>query len=1065
MKKLFTLLIALAICSEMFAQEIGTTYTPVVSQSTYFDVSLPIRDIAIAPMGASAHHQWKNKVVENKFTDKHILNPDDALPIGEDPSWQKEFGAKGITTPIQNFEGIRNSDNGAPAEWLSPPDTDGDVGPNHYFQMCNVIFQIFDKSGTSLLGPLDNSTIWSGFVGAWTGTNDGDPIILYDEQADRWLVSQFAVNTTNGTYWELVAISTTGDPTGSYYRYAFQFTSFPDYPKFGIWRDGYYIMVQHGTAAGNVTAASFNRTQMIAGNPTAQMVSFAMPNLPGGGFIGMLPSDNDGAWAPIGAPNYFMYFSDDVWGDDPVDRLKVWEFSVNWTTPALSTLVLTTNLNTDPFDSYFGSFFSGWITQPGTTQKLATQEGALMNRLQYRNFGTYQSMLCCHAIDVNGLMRAGMRWYELRKTTGAWYIYQQGTYSPGSTDNYWMGSIAQNGLGDIALGFSVSSSSTYPSIRYTGRNAGDPLGVMTLAEQTIFAGTVSQYGTHRWGDYTMMSVDPSDDRTFWYTNEYINSSAWSDWVTRIASFSLGRYCAAGGGCEEYISQVQFGSINKSSGCNGYADYTGISTNLQIGASATLTVNNGLAFTGDQCGVWIDWNNDGDFLDANETITVSGTPGLGPYTASISSPAGTSSGAKTMRIRITYTGSVSSCGTTPYGEVEDYTINLTGTPGLWAGTVSTDWNNPLNWNDGNLPTSTINVTIPTGTPYQPVILNGTSAYAASIFLNSGATLTQNSSSWFYVYGTFDAGFGQFTMNGITSYLYLRGSTNSYWYDDYQDDTYSTVVIYKDNTAATVNMQTNMNCNRLMEVYFGTLSLNNTVLTCSSTLSPAFSVRNGGKIILDSSSDAVNVAGSVLFENGSQASLTNGTIRCGGDFNVNSNTSYEIAFTGGTLIMNGSSTQYINDLDGGNLDLFNLNIEKTAGTCYIKSANLDVNSNMTISGGALSCDNGPSPTATYNINIAGNWINSVGAAGFAESSSRVIFDGGAYHQNCSNETFNILEVNKAAGGAFRPYLDNNVICAAYDWTAGAVDVITGSFTANDLLDNGIFGAYYCNRWRNH
>jgi hypothetical protein len=241
---------------------------------------------------------------------------------------------------------------------------------------------------------------------------------------------------------------------------------------------------------------------------------------------------------------------------------------------------LTNNLNTDPFDSYFGSFFSGWITQPGTSQKLATMEGALMNRLQYRNFGTYESMLCCHSVDVNGAARAGIRWYELRKTTGAWSIYQQGTYSPGTVDNYWMASIAQNGDGDIALGYSVSGSSTYPSIRYTGRNAGDPLGSMTLAEQSIFSGTVSQSGTHRWGDYSMMSIDPTDDKTFWYTNEYINSSAWSDWVTRIASFSLGNYCAAAGGCEEYISNVQIGTINNSSACNGYADYTALSTVLQ-----------------------------------------------------------------------------------------------------------------------------------------------------------------------------------------------------------------------------------------------------------------------------------------------------------------------------------------------------------------------------------------------------------------------------------------------------------------------------------------------------
>ena len=418
MRKLFTFFVATLLFGSIYAQEVGTTYEPVSDQNTYFDVSQPLRDNIISPKGPSAHHQWKNGEVGNLFKEKHYNNLDNASPIGEDPAWQKEMGTKGISPPIQNFEGVRNSDN---ASGVAPPDTDGDVGPNHFFQMCNVIFEIFDKSGNSLLGPADNSTIWDGFVGDWTGTNDGDPIVLYDEQADRWLVTQFAVNTTAGTYWVLCAVSTTSDPTGSYYRYAFQYTSFPDYPKFGIWRDGYYLMVQHGTSGGDVTASALNRSQMIAGNATAQRVSFAMPNLPGGGFIGMLPSDNDGDWAPVGSPNYFMYFSDDAWGDDPVDRLKIWEFDVNWTSTWLSTLTLTQNLNTDPFDSQFPSFGVGYIPQPGTTQKLEVLNDALMNRLNYRNFGTHESMVCCHTVDV-GTNQAGVRWYELRKTTGSWYI-------------------------------------------------------------------------------------------------------------------------------------------------------------------------------------------------------------------------------------------------------------------------------------------------------------------------------------------------------------------------------------------------------------------------------------------------------------------------------------------------------------------------------------------------------------------------------------------------------------------------------------------------------------------
>ncbi len=1040
MKNLFTLLIAFAICSFLFAQEEGTSYSPVVSQSAHFDVSKPIRDIAIPPQGVYSHHLWKGKVVENQFKDKKMNNSDGALPVGDDPLWQKDYGTKGITPPIINFEGTRNSDNGTSSEWVSPPDTDGDVGPNHYFQMCNVIFQIFDKSGTSLLGPLDNSTIWDGFVGAWTGTNDGDPIILYDEQADRWLVSQFAVNTSNGTYWELVAISTTGDPTGSYYRYAFQFTSFPDYPKFGIWRDGYYIMVQHGTAAGNVTAASFNRTQMIAGNSTAQMVSFPMPNLPGGGFIGMLPSDNDGQWAPVGAPNYFMYFSDDAWGDDPVDRLKIWEFHVDWTTPALSTLTLTNNLNTTAFDSYFGSFSSGWITQPGTTQKLATMEGALMNRLQYRNFGSFQSMVCCHTIDVNGANRAGVRWYELRKTTGAWYIYQQGTYSPGATDNYWMASIAQNGNGDIALGFSVSSGSTYPSIRYTGRNYGDALGVMTLTEQSIYAGTVSQYGTHRWGDYTMMSIDPTDDKTFWYTNEYINSSAWSDWVTRIAAFSLGDYCGAGGGCDEYISNVQIGSINNSSGCNAYANYNDIYTTLYMGVPSTLTVTNGNPWSADQCGVWVDWNNDGDFVDANESMTVSGSPGIGPYTASVTPPVGSTPGAKTMRVRIAYNQTPQPCGTTTYGEVEDYGLYVNGTTNIWTGAYNYYWHNDNNWTLGHIPLSTEDVYI-TSDGYHPPNVDYYNEECKTLTINPGAGL--NIAAYSLTVNQDINVYGNLTLNNTASVL--RTYTNITWQAGATASATASATIYVQGVMEFAN-GANVQLNSGYVDFFGTGA---SYIRSKDADSWLYHVRNnktGYELGLSAqSTQPCSLKGNLyIYSNALFSSYSLQPIIIG---NFVNNLSGMIHLDNGTFVFDGSSGAS-NFLPG---DYFNhLTISSTSTTTF--SDDILVKGNLLIESGTLS------PGAT-TITLNGDWTNSVGPAAFMEGTGRVIIAGGNYHQYCSSETFNILEVNKPLGGAFRMN-GTNVVCAAYDWTAGAIDVLTGSFTANDLLDNGLFGAYYLN-----
>lgn len=420
-KTLLMILCLLILTGANLAQEPPTTYTPIVSNAQYSDTSLSLAAIGpIPPKGAQGHHQHKNILPETPSQDKIIRNSDNALPKGADPALQKEAGQKDLAVPIRSFEGIANTDNGPSylQDWVYPSDANGDIGPNHYVQMCNTIFEVFDRAGNSLFGPADNSTIWNGFVGDWTGTNDGDPIVLYDQQADRWLVSQFAITTqiTGGTYWVLVAISTSSDPLGSYYRYAFEFESFPDYPKFGIWQDGYYLASQDGV--GHATATIMNRSQMLTGTVNPQYIYFNVPNPPGSGFVGMLPADCDGSWPPAGTPNYFIYFSDDAWGDDPADCLKLWKLQVNWNEPVASTFALAQTINTAVFDSDFGGFGVGVISQPGTTQGLDAASLAMMNRLQFRTFGTYYSMVVCHTVDVGNNNRAGIRWYELRKTTG-----------------------------------------------------------------------------------------------------------------------------------------------------------------------------------------------------------------------------------------------------------------------------------------------------------------------------------------------------------------------------------------------------------------------------------------------------------------------------------------------------------------------------------------------------------------------------------------------------------------------------------------------------------------------
>jgi hypothetical protein len=323
----------------------------------------------------------EDRVVPNKDRIRKVIESK-KIPVefGIDDVVQDFMGTNQISAaPIVNFDGVDNR-NG-----VLPPDTQGDVGPNHYIQMVNLSFQIWDKNGNSLFGPPNNSVLWDGFGDPWDGSNDGDPIVLYDELADRWLFSQFALpNYPNGPFFILIAVTETGDPTGSWYRYGYSFNDMPDYPKFAVWSDGYYMTV----------------------NQFARQLK-----------LGRCRCCGD----------------------------------------ALSS--------------------------------------RLLFRLQYRNFGSYQTLVTNHTINVaSSGNHAGVRWYELRNTGSGWSIFQQGTFAP-DNENRWMGSAAMDGYGNIALGYSVSSSTVYPSIRYTGRMAGDPAGQMTIPEHTIINGAGSQTHT------------------------------------------------------------------------------------------------------------------------------------------------------------------------------------------------------------------------------------------------------------------------------------------------------------------------------------------------------------------------------------------------------------------------------------------------------------------------------------------------------------------------------------------------------------------------------------------
>ncbi len=518
MKKVtFVLLLMLFCAAFSFAQNNVTG--PIVQSPVYFDISPPLRDM-VKNLPTHFETSWKDGIVKNKFNIRQ--RPKAAAPGGlTDPNLQTTDGILTTDTTIVNFDGNSNT------EGYVPPDTHGDVGPNHYFQVVNCHYSIYTKTGTLLIGPLANSSV---FTGLPNNSNDGDAVVLYDEQADRWLFTQFSLpNYPAGPFYQMIAISQTGDPTGSWYRYQYSFTNMPDYPKFGIWPDAYYMSMHMFTATAGayagIGAVAYNRTLMLAGTPSATMIMFTKPSTDEA--FGWLPSDCDGPFPTGNPPNYYVYAFDGTSND----HLGIYEFHVDWNTTANSTFG---NFLSLPVNS-FTTNMTG-VAQKSTTQVLDVINDRMMYRLQYRSFAGYAAMVCNHTVDVT-TSQAGIRWYELRKTSGAWSIYQQSTYSLADGYSRWMGSIAMDSSGNMALGYSVSGSALFPSIRYTGRKKNDALNTMTIAERGIFNGAGSQTGANRWGDYSALVCDPIAKATYWYTQEYYSATG-SNWKTRIAEFKF-----------------------------------------------------------------------------------------------------------------------------------------------------------------------------------------------------------------------------------------------------------------------------------------------------------------------------------------------------------------------------------------------------------------------------------------------------------------------------------------------------------------------------------------------
>jgi hypothetical protein len=461
-----------------------------------------------------------------------------------------------IGTPSANFEGLSNQNNfNALGIRVNPPDPVGDVGPNHYVEMVNLAFAVYSKTGTLLDGPHTLGSLWAGFPVTDCARNAGDPVVLYDQLTDRWILSQFT--SVGPEYWNCIAVSTTGDPTGTYYRYAFSTgVNFPDYPKYGVWTDAYVITTREfgPTVEYGIGVYALEKNKMVNGEP-ARAVSFFLDGndpdiLPLVG-DGLLPGDIDGKQKPkTDTAIPIVGTQDDGFAYGATfDALNIWDLYVKWHSTPDASLALKTQLPVASFDSVFpcAPTSRDCLPQPGITNPaqyldILSYRQRPTWRLAYRNFKDYEALVTNQSVEAAPGV-AGARWYEIRRNdAGAYSIFQQGTYAPNDGIHRWMGSIAQDKKGNMALGFSVVNGTTvFPGIRYTGRLSGDPAGTMPQGEQTIINGSGVQTTTNsRWGDYTSMNVDPVDDCTFWYVNEYYTAagqaSSPAGWQTRIASF-------------------------------------------------------------------------------------------------------------------------------------------------------------------------------------------------------------------------------------------------------------------------------------------------------------------------------------------------------------------------------------------------------------------------------------------------------------------------------------------------------------------------------------------------
>jgi hypothetical protein len=459
------------------------------------------------------------------------------------------FSGMPMPTPAFSFDGLSNFDNvDLYNVFYIPPDPTGDVGPDHYVQAVNSAIRIFDKNGTAVTPPFKFSSLTATLGTPCSTRNDGDPTVVYDPLADRWVMSQFC--TAFPPFRQMVAVSKTADPTGQYFVYEFVMPNvrLNDYPKLAVWSDGYYMSTDEffGSDYVGSGAFAFDRAKMLVGDPSASYIYFHLPQPPPNRVGGILPSDLDGLMPPPeGAPNVFAGYTATEYGD-AIDGIRLFDFHADFRDPARSTFHERPEspIGVAAFDPTSPDGRTD-IAQPPPGERLDSISDRLMYRIAYRNFGDHESLVFNQTVrvtPVNETYRAGVRIYELRRSSRSQFTASEQSTIGDETSSRWLGSAAQDNQGNIAVAYSFANEEKRPSILYSGKLAADPPG-MLRSEATLISGTgVQKAFGFRWGDYSGISVDPADDCTFWVTNEYFTqeSENFSDfaWLTRIAKFKF-----------------------------------------------------------------------------------------------------------------------------------------------------------------------------------------------------------------------------------------------------------------------------------------------------------------------------------------------------------------------------------------------------------------------------------------------------------------------------------------------------------------------------------------------